>query len=116
MRVINSVLIVFALSVCAFSQDKQWIELTAATSILVATDDYQTIHGYRETGTPWLYGTHPYQHPAKVSLIMAGETGVSALAGLYLRKHRRALWCAPQIWTATVHASGVIHNLRYGID
>lgn len=96
------------------SQHAQWVALTFATSTMISIDDYQTIHGYREQGTPWLYGTYPSRHPIKVSSIMAVESGLSSTLGWYMQRSRhrviRDLWWMPQAYIVTVHTRGVVHN------
>jgi len=92
-----------------------WI-LTGITAGVTILDLHQTITcGGVEVGSPWLYGSLPYRHPARVSAIMIGEVGISSLLGWKMRKNHVKYWWVPQVGLTISHGRGVVHNLRQGI-
>jgi len=92
-----------------------FIMLTSTLAGVVAEDCHQTLQVYRETSSPWLYGTYPREHPGKVIAIMSGEVAAASLVGYYLRKTRfHKFWWVPQTALIVSHGWGVVHNARIG--
>ena len=94
----------------------QWIALSSATAAITSVDALETVSGYREVESPWLYGTWPYRHPARVAGIMGVQVASASLASWYLQRSRfHRFWWAPCVVMIVAHAWGVTHNLRISV-
>jgi hypothetical protein len=98
-----------------------WIN-TSASGLATLADGITTVKlvGHTETCPfeEWgssLYGRTPTA--GRVTLVMGGLWGASALVSYELKRHRvhlwkLPLWPVPESYLAYGHASGAIHNLR----
>jgi|SRR5208283_1515816 len=90
------------------SPRKFWA-LTVATALASAADGWQTAQR-REVQSPWLYGTWPGEHRARLGATLSAEFAVGFVFSQILSHRHNRYWAVPQGAVLAAHAAGAVHN------